>query len=218
MEDCASHVPAFLIFNFALAVMLPASITALIATLSKLPGVGPRSAERIALHLVQTDPAVVKLLAETMRQAREHIRFCETCGALTEKSPCSTCTDTRRDAAMVCVVERAVDILSVEKSGTYRGKFHVLGGKISPLDGVGPEDLRIADLEERLTLEPIKEIIIALGTDVEGDATSNYLAKRLTRSGLKISRIAYGLPAGSGLEYADELTLNRALEGRREMF
>jgi recombination protein RecR len=197
--------------------MLPTSITALIATLSKLPGVGPRSAERIALHLVQTDSAVVKLLAETILHAREHIRFCETCGALTEQSPCSTCTDTRRDAALVCVVERAVDILSVEKSGTYRGKFHVLGGKISPLDGVGPEDLRIADLEKRLLNEPIKEIIIALGTDVEGDATSNYLAKRLTRAGLKISRIAYGLPAGSGLEYADELTLNRALEGRREM-
>jgi recombination protein RecR len=197
--------------------MLPASITALIAALSKLPGVGPRSAERIALHLVQTDSAVVKLLAETILHAREHIRFCETCGALTEQSPCSTCTDTRRDAALVCVVERAVDILSVEKSGAFRGKFHVLGGKISPLDGVGPEDLRIADLEKRLLNEPIKEIIIALGTDVEGDATSNYLAKRLARAGLKISRIAYGLPAGSGLEYADELTLNRALEGRREM-
>lgn len=197
--------------------MLPASITALIAALSKLPGVGPRSAERIALHLVQTDSAVVKLLAETILHAREHIRFCETCGALTEQSPCATCTDPRRDASLVCVVERAVDILSVEKSGAFRGKFHVLGGKISPLDGVGPEDLRIADLEKRLLIEPIKEIIIALGTDVEGDATSNYLAKRLTRNGLKISRIAYGLPAGSGLEYADELTLNRALEGRREM-
>jgi recombination protein RecR len=197
--------------------MLPASITALIAALSKLPGVGPRSAERIALHLVQTDSAVVKLLAESILHAREHIRFCETCGALTEQSPCATCTDSRRDASLVCVVERAVDILSVEKSGAFRGKFHVLGGKISPLDGVGPEDLRIADLEKRLLIEPIKEIIIALGTDVEGDATSNYLAKRLTRNGLKISRIAYGLPAGSGLEYADELTLNRALEGRREM-
>jgi recombination protein RecR len=115
------------------------------------------------------------------------------------------------------VVERAVDILSVEKSGTYRGKFHVLGGKISPLDGVEPEDLSIGALEKRLTQEPIKEIIIALSTDVEGDATSHYLAKRLARQGLKISRIAYGLPAGSGLEFADELTLSRALEGRREM-
>jgi recombination protein RecR len=117
----------------------------------------------------------------------------------------------------VCVVERAVDILSIEKSGAYHGKFHVLGGKISPLDGVEPEDLRITGLEKRIGEENIKEIIIALSTDVEGDATSHYLAKRLARKGLKISRIAYGLPAGSGLEFADELTLSRALEGRREM-
>jgi recombination protein RecR len=197
--------------------MLPDSITALITALNKLPGVGPRSAERIALHLVQADPAVAKQLADTMLQAREKIRFCATCGALTEKSPCSICDDARRDASLVCVVERAVDILSVEKSGTYRGKFHVLGGKISPLDGVEPDDLSIAALEKRLTQEPVREIIIALSTDVEGDATSFYLAKRLARPGLKISRIAYGLPAGSGLEFADELTLSRALEGRREI-
>jgi len=197
--------------------MLPVSITALIAALNKLPGVGPRSAERIALHLVQTDSAAVKQLAEAILHAREKITFCEICGSLTEKSPCDICTDTRRDGALVCVVERAVDILSIEKAGSFHGKFHVLGGKISPLDGVEPEDLRIADLEKRLTKEPIREIVIALSTDVEGDATSSYLAKRLARPGLKISRIAYGLPAGSGLEYADELTLSRALEGRREM-
>lgn len=197
--------------------MLPESITTLTAALSKLPGIGPRSAERVALHLVQTEAAIVKQLAEAMLIAREKIEFCTTCGALTEKSPCPTCADPRRDAALVCIVERAVDILSIEKSGSFRGKYHVLGGKISPLDGVEPEDLRIADLEKRLSAEPIKEIIIALGTDVEGDATSNYLAKRLARAGLKISRIGFGLPAGSGLEYADELTLNRALEGRREM-
>lgn len=196
---------------------LPDSITALIAALSQLPGVGPRSAERIALHLAQTESAMVKHLAATMVQARERIQFCTTCGALTEQSPCAICADGRRDGALICVVERAVDILSIEKSGTFRGKFHVLGGKISPLDGVEPEDLRIAELEKRLSGEPIKEIVIALGTDVEGDATSFYLAKRLARSGLKISRIAYGLPAGSGLEFADELTLSRALEGRREM-
>jgi len=197
--------------------MLPESITTLTAALSKLPGIGPRSAERVALHLVQTDSAIVKQLAEAILIAREKIEFCTTCGALTEKSPCPTCADPRRDTSLVCVVERAVDILSVEKSGSFRGKFHVLGGKISPLDGVEPDDLRIDGLEKRLTLEPIKEIIIALGTDVEGDATSNYLAKRLARPGLKISRIGFGLPAGSGLEFADELTLNRALEGRREM-
>ena len=197
--------------------MLPASITALIAALNKLPGVGPRSAERIALHIVQADSAVVKQLAETIVHARERIQFCTTCGALTEKSPCPICDDPRRDGSIICVVGRAVDIFSVEKSGTFRGKFHVLGGNISPLDGVEPEDLRIAELEKRLTLEPIKEVIIALSTDVEGDATSYYLAKRLARGGLRISRIAHGLPAGSGLEYADELTLSRALDGRREM-
>jgi recombination protein RecR len=196
---------------------LPDSITALIAALNKLPGVGPRSAERIALHLVQTESAAVKQLAEAMLAARVRIIFCEICGALTETSPCAICMDARRDASLLCLVERAVDILSIEKAGSFRGKFHVLGGKISPLDGVEPEDLRIAELEKRLAREPIREIIIALATDVEGDATSSYLAKRLARAGLKISRIAYGLPAGSGLEYADELTLSRALEGRREM-
>jgi len=196
---------------------LPDSITSLIAALAKLPGVGPRSAERIALHIVQADAPAVKQLAEVIVHARERIQFCMICGALTEKSPCSICADTRRDGSLICVVERAVDILSIEKSGTFRGKFHVLGGNISPLDGVEPEDLRIAELEKRLSAELIKEIVIALGTDVEGDATSFYLAKRLARKGLKISRIAYGLPAGSGLEYADELTLSRALEGRREM-
>ena len=196
---------------------LPEPITALTAALSKLPGIGPRSAERIALHLVQAEVGVVKQLAEVIVRARERIHFCSTCGALTEKSPCNICDDMRRDASLICVVERAVDILSIEKSATFRGKFHVLGGKISPLDGVEPDDLRIADLEKRLASEPIKEIVIALGTDVEGDATGYYLAKRLARPGLKISRIAHGLPAGTGLEFADELTLSRALEGRREM-
>ena len=196
---------------------IPEPVVSLISALARLPGVGPRSAERIALHLVQTDSAAVKQLADVILHAREKIKFCTTCGALTEKSPCPVCDDPRRDASLVCVVERAVDILSIEKSGTWRGKFHVLGGKISPLDGVEPEDLRIAELEKRLAHEPVREVIIALGTDVEGDATSFYLAKRLARPGLKISRIAYGLPAGSGLEFADELTLSRALEGRREM-
>ena len=196
---------------------LPDSIVALIAALNKLPGVGPRSAERIALHLVQADSPAVQSLAKTILDAREKIKFCQICGSLTEQSPCSICADPRRDASLVCVVERAVDILSIEKAGSFRGKFHVLGGKISPLDGVEPEDLRIAGLEKRLEKEPIREVVIALGTDVEGDATSNYLAKRLSRPNLKISRIAYGLPAGAGLEFADELTLSRALEGRREM-
>jgi recombination protein RecR len=197
--------------------MFPEPITALIGALSRLPGIGPRSAERIALHLVQAETATVKQLAEAILRARERIRFCAVCGALTEESPCAICGDPRREASLVCVVERAVDILSIEKPATFRGKYHVLGGKISPLDGVEPEDLRLAELESRLKSEPIKEIVIALGTDVEGDATGYYLAKRLARPGLKITRIAHGLPAGTGLEFADELTLSRALEGRREI-
>jgi recombination protein RecR len=197
--------------------VLPEPIAALIGALSKLPGIGPRSAERIALHLVQAESGVVKQLADTMLQARERVRFCEVCGALTEASPCATCIDPRRDASLVCIVERPVDIISLEKSGTFRGQYHVLGGRISPLNGVEPEDLRIAELENRLVRGPIKEIVIALATDVEGDATGYYLAKRLAREGLKITRIAYGLPAGTGLEFADELTLSRALEGRREL-
>jgi len=197
--------------------LLPEPIATLVSTLSKLPGIGPRSAERIALYLVQSESGSVKVLADAILTARERIHMCETYGALTEHSPCSLCSDLRRDGSLLCVVERPVDILSVEKSGTFRGKYHVLGGKISPLNGVEPEDLRIAALEQRLKKEPIHEIIIALGTDVEGDATSFYLAKRLAREGLKITRIAHGLPAGSGLEFADEITLSRALEGRREL-
>lgn len=196
---------------------LPEPITALIAALNRLPGVGPRSAERIALHLVQSERADAKQLADAVIRARERIQLCATCGALTEISPCDICTDTRRDGSIVCVVEQPVDILSIEKSGTFRGKYHVLGGKISPLDGIEPEDLRIAELERRLAQEPIREIVVALGTDVEGDATGFYLGKRLARPGLKVTRIAHGLPAGTGLEFADELTLSRALEGRREM-
>ncbi len=196
---------------------LPPPITELISALAKLPGVGPRSAERIALYLVQTESEAVSHLAEAILDARKRITFCEVCGSLTESSPCEICSDARREGFLVCLVERAVDIISIEKSGAFRGKYHVLGGKISPLNGIEPEDLRIHQLEQRLTTEPIKEIVIALGTDVEGDATSFYLAKRLARPGLSISRIAHGLPAGSGLEFADELTLSRALEGRREL-
>ena len=196
---------------------LPEPITALIAALRQLPGIGPRSAERLALHLVQSEAAAVKQLAHTLVNARERIQTCPICAALTEQTPCEICSAPRRDPALVCLVERPTDIISLEKSGTFPGRYHVLGGNISPLNGVEPEDLRIAQLEQRLRQEPIKEIIIALGTDVEGDATSFYLAKRLARAGLKITRIAHGIPAGSGLEFADELTLSRAMEGRREI-
>lgn len=196
---------------------LPDAMVALIAALARLPGIGPRSAERIALHLLQAEAEPAKQLAQAIVQARERVGLCSVCGALTESSPCPICLDDRREAALLCLIERPVDIISLEKSGTFRGKYHVLGGKISPLNGVEPEDLRIAELERRLERESIREIVLALGTDVEGDATSFYLAKRLARPGLKITRIAHGLPAGAGLEFADELTLSRALEGRREI-
>jgi recombination protein RecR len=196
---------------------LPDPISNLIAALGTLPGIGPRSAERLALHLVQTESGAVRQLADALVQARERIRFCPVCGALTEQVPCAICADPRRDSALVCVVERPVDILAIEKAHTYRGKFHVLGGKISPLNGIQPEDLRIGELERRLGAESIREVILALPTDVEGDATSYYLDKRLGALGVKVTRIAHGLPAGSGLEFADELTLSRALEGRREL-
>ena len=196
---------------------LPEPIVELLAALNKLPGIGPRSAERLALHLVQSDPGAVRHLAQAIVQARDRIQSCPVCGALTEATPCGICRDPRRDPTVLCVVERAVDILSIEKAASYRGRYHVLGGKISPLDGVEPEHLRIAQLEARIRQEPVKEIILALGSDVEGDATSFYLAKRLAPSGVRVTRIAHGLPAGSGLEFADELTLSRALEGRREI-
>ncbi len=197
--------------------ILPEPVTTLITALSQLPGIGPRSAERIALYLVQAETGAVQQLAEAILNARARIRFCGICGALTETAVCDLCSNPNRDPALVCVVERPVDILSLEKSGTFRGKYHVLGGKISPLSGIEPDDLRIADLEQRLTRGSIQEVIIALGTDVEGDATSYYLAKRLARPGLKVTRIAHGLPAGTGLEFADEITISRALEGRREL-
>jgi recombination protein RecR len=196
-------------------VPLPEPITTLTEALCRLPGIGPRSAERLALHLVQSEPDVSRRLAQVILQAREKIRLCSRCCGLTEADPCAICADPRRESAVLCVVERPLDIFALEKSGSFRGAYHVLGGKISPLNGVEPEDLRLDQLESRLA--GVMEIIVALSTDVEGDATSFYLAKRLGGKGVKISRIAHGLPAGSGLEFADEVTLSRALEGRREL-
>jgi recombination protein RecR len=196
---------------------LPEPLARLIAGLSRLPGVGPRSAERIALHIVQAELGSVQQLVEVITAARDTVRSCQVCGALTQQQPCTICSDDRRDASLVCVVERPVDIISIEKSNTYRGKFHVLGGKISPLNGVGPEDLRIASLEQRITSENIAEVVIALPSDVEGDATSYYLARLLKPRGVKVSRIAQGISVGTGLEFADELTLSRAMEARREI-
>jgi recombination protein RecR len=196
---------------------LPEPITHLAGALGKLPGIGPRSAERLALYLAQSPPDEVRQLAAALVEAREKIQTCQRCGALTERQPCAICDDPRRESSLLCVVEMPVDVLRVEKSGTYRGRFHVLGGRISPTGGVEPDDLRISELENRLGPEKITEIILALGGDVEGDATCYYLAKRLGREAVKITRLAQGLPAGAGLEFADEITLSRALEGRRAM-
>ena len=194
---------------------LPEPVSELVAALGQLPTIGPRSAERLALYIVQSEAGQAKQLAEAILSASKTITLCENCGALTEVQPCALCTDDRRDATALCVVETPVDVINVDKSGAFKGRYHVLGGKISPLNGIGPEDLRIAQLEGRLV--GVEEIILALGTDVEGDATSHYLAQRLGERSVKVTRLAHGLPAGSGLEYADDLTLSRALEGRREL-
>lgn len=196
---------------------LPEPLQRLVGALSQLPGIGPRSAERLALHLVQREPESVRLLASAILDARERVQSCSQCGGLTETQPCSLCTDPRRDASLLCVVETPVDILRLEKAGAYRGLFHVLGGRLSPTTGVEPEDLRISELEARLAAGNIKEVILALGSDVESDATCFYLARRLANHGVRISRLAQGLPAGTGLEFADEVTLSRALEGRRQV-
>jgi recombination protein RecR len=196
---------------------LPTPFCELTAELARLPGIGPRSAERLALHMVQADLAVMRRLAEVIVSTRERIRPCENCGALTEQQPCGICGDSRRDTTRICVVEQPVDILALEKARSFSGRYHVLGGVISPLNGVGPEDLRVETLRARLETEPVAELILALSTSVEGDATSHYLSRQFARPGLRVTRIAYGLPAGSGLEFADEITLTRALEGRREL-
>lgn len=193
----------------------PEPVRELTAALRRLPGIGPRSAERLALYLAQADPSFVSGLAGQLTRAREKIHACPVCGVLTDQDPCVICGDPRRDAAMICVVERATDVFNIEKSSVYRGLYHVLGGKISPVNGIGPEDLQVHSLEERLRHKTVREVILALGSDVEGDATSHYLAKRLQSLGVRVSQIAQGLPVGSGLEFADELTLSRAIEGRR---
>lgn len=196
---------------------LPGPVSHLVAALGRLPGIGPRSAERLALHLVQTEATFVEQLAAALLSARSQVAPCKQCGALTEHPLCGWCTDEQRDPTLLCVVERAVDIFGLEKSGTFKGRYHVLGGKLSPINGIGPEDLRVAELDQRASGGSITEVILALGSDVEGEATSHFLARRLRPRGVRITRLAQGLPAGSGLEYADELTLGRALEGRREM-
>lgn len=189
----------------------------LAAALGKLPGIGPRSAERLALFVVQAPQESIRSLAEALLDARRLVQTCGTCGALSDRQPCHICADERRDGTVVCVVERPVDILTIEKSGAYKGHYHVLGGKLSPTRGVEPEDLRFAELERRLAQGVAKELILALPSDVEGDATGYYLKKRFGASGIRVSRLAHGLPVGGGLEFADELTVGRALEGRQAL-
>lgn len=196
---------------------LPEPIQILRAALSRFPGIGPRSAERLALHVVQADGLWVKDLSAALVAAKEKIGFCEACGGLTERQPCSICQDPRRDASVICVVEQPVDVLSLEKSNAFHGHYHVLGGQISPVNGIGPEDLRVAELESRLDQGDVKELVIGLGSNVEGDVTSYYLAERFQGRELRITRLAHGLPVGGGLEFADELTIGRALEGRQAL-
>ena len=195
----------------------PAPISALIAELKRLPGIGPRSAERIALWMVQSKDARTLDLAAALQSVATHIHPCPRCGFFTTDPLCELCADPQRDSNLICVVEQSTDILPLEKTGVFRGRYHALGGRISPLDHIGPEDLRIADLLTRVREEKPAEVILALGSDVEGEATANYLAGLLRDSATAVTRLAQGLPAGGGLEHADELTLTRALSGRLKM-
>ena len=179
-----------------------------------MPGIGPRSAERIAIWIVQTQDARASAIAKAISETVSGIRPCTKCGFFSEADLCDICADVARDSTSLCVVEQPTDILSLERTGIFRGLYHSLGGRLSPLDHVGPENLRIDSLERRVLEERTQELILALGADVEGEATAAYLADLLAREGLKITRIAQGLPAGSGLESADELTLARAFGGR----
>ncbi len=195
----------------------PVPVKNLVAELKRLPGIGPRSAERMAVWLLQNKKAEPLVLADALTQAHEKVISCPVCGFFATRELCEICADLKRDDTLLCVVEQATDVLPVERSGAFRGRYHCLGGKLSPLDRVSPEDLHIPELLRRVAAaEGEMEIILALGADVEGEATSNYLADLLRGKSVKVTRIAQGLPAGGGLEHADELTLIRALQGRRD--
>ncbi len=187
----------------------------LIDELGLLPGVGPKSAQRIAFHLLAADPADVKRLAHALLEVKEKVRFCRTCGNVASEEECRICRDPRRDTHVICVVEESKDVVAIEKTREFRGTYHVLGGAISPIDGVGPEDLRIRDLMTRLADGRVTELILATDPNLEGEATATYLARLVKPMGMKVTRLASGLPVGGDLEYADEVTLGRAFEGRR---
>ncbi len=187
----------------------------LIDELGRLPGVGPKSAQRIAFHLLTADSDDVARLAEALRQVKERVQFCEICGNVAEAARCRICLDPRRDLTLICVVEQSQDVAAIERTREFRGRYHVLGGAINPIGGVGPEDLRVTELMTRLADSAVVEVIIATDPNLEGEATATYLARLLGSVGVRISRLASGLPVGGDLEYADEVTLGRALEGRR---
>ena len=187
----------------------------LIDELGRLPGVGPKSAQRIAFHILQSDPEDVRRLVHALTEVSDKVRFCVTCGNVSEAEQCRICRDTRRDGSILCVVEESKDVVAIEKTREFRGRYHVLGGAISPIDGIGPDDLRIRELLARLADGAIAEIILATDPNLEGEATASYLARLLKPMGLRVTRIASGLPVGGDLEYADEITLGRAFEGRR---
>ena len=190
---------------------------ALIDALGRLPGVGPKSAQRIAFHLLKSDSVDVERLAHSITEAKALVRFCDRCFNFSDGPICRICDDDRRDGSMICVVEESRDIIAIEKTGEFRGRYHVLLGAMNPLEGIGPEQLKIRELLARLDVEGVQEVILCTNPNTEGDVTAMYLARLLKPLGLRITRIASGLPVGGDLEYADELTLGRAFEGRREM-
>jgi recombination protein RecR len=189
----------------------------LITELGRLPGIGPKSAQRVAFHLLGVDRADAERLAHAIIDAKDRVRFCERCFNVSEEAACRICRDARRDGSVLCVVEEARDLLAIEKTGEFRGRYHVLGGAISPMDGVGPDDLRVRELVVRIGEEEVAEVVLATNPNIEGEATASYLARLLKDIGVRVSRLASGLPVGGDLEYADEVTLGRAFAGRREL-
>ena len=195
--------------------MYEGAIQDLIDELGRLPGVGPKSAQRIAFHVLSADPADVNRLANALRRVKELVRFCTTCFNVAEAEQCRVCRDTRRSTEVLCVVEEPKDVVAIERTGEFRGRYHVLGGAINPLEGIGPDNLRIRELLIRLGTGEVKELILATDPNTEGEATATYLAIMVKPMGIAVTRLASGLPVGGDLEYADEITLGRAFEGRR---
>jgi len=195
--------------------MYEGAIQDLIDELGRLPGVGPKSAQRIAFHVLSADPADVNRLADSLRKVKELVRFCTTCFNVAESEQCRVCRDPRRTNEVLCVVEEPKDVVAIERTGEFRGRYHVLGGAINPLEGIGPDNLRIRELLVRLGTGEVKELILATDPNTEGEATATYLALMVKPMGIAVTRLASGLPVGGDLEYADEITLGRAFEGRR---